>query len=150
MKNYDPNTAAKVWDRVRNTAVPPGDSQLILNLITEEIQDWRTYQQLSRRLPPPQAAVVRQLSQQAQAQATCLKGIYTMITGRSAIVPPPSAADDPADIVLRRCYGRAMRALTQYESRQNDPQYGHIFQNLARQEQEHCHRVLELLGALSK
>ena len=150
MKNYDPNTAAKVWDRVRSTAVPPGDSQLILNLITEELQDSRTYQHLAKRLPPPYAAIIRQLSQQSQSQAACLKGIYTMITGRGAIVPPPSVTDDSADIVLRRCYGRTMRALTQYESRQEDPQYGHIFRNLARQEQEHCHRILEILGALAK
>ena len=150
MKNYDPKTAAKVWDRVQNTAVPPGDSQLILNLIAEEILDSRTYLQLAKRLPPPQAAIVRQLAQQEQAHATCLKGIYTMITGRNPIVPPVQGTDDPADIVLRRCYGREMRALAQYESRQNDPQYGHIFRTLARQEQEHCHRILELLGTLAK
>lgn len=150
MKNYDPQTAAKVWDRVQNAAVPAGDSQLILNLIAEEVLDARTWQQLSKRLPPPQAAIVRTLARQEQAHAICLKGIYTMITGRNAMVPPPKVADDPADIVLRRCYGRAMRALAQYESRQNDPQYGHIFRTLARQEQEHCHRILEILGALAK
>ena len=150
MKNYDPKTAAKVWDRVQNTAVPAGDSQQILNLIAEEALDARTYQQLAKRLPPPLANTVRQLSQQEQAHATCLKGIYTMITGRSAIVSPPQAADDPPDIVLRRCYGREMRVLAQYESRQNDPQYGHIFHALARQEQEHCRKLLEILGALSK
>ena len=150
MKNYDPNTAEKVWDRVKNTAVPTGDSQLLLNLIAEEIQDAHTYPQLAKRLPPPQAAIVRGLSQQEQAHATCLKGIYAMVTGRSAIVPPPPVTNDPPDIVLRRCYGREMRMLTQYESRQNDPQYGHIFRSLARQEQEHCHRLLELLGMLAK
>ena len=40
--------------------------------------------------------------------------------------------------------------LAQYESRQSDPQYGHVFRDLARQEQEHCHRILEILGALAK
>ena len=150
MKSYDPKTAAKVWDRVQNTAVPAGDSQLILNLITEEVLDARTYQQLAKRLPPPLANTVRQLSQQEQAHAACLKGIYAMITGRNAIVPAPKVADDPTDIVLRRCYGREMRALAQYESRQSDPQYGHIFHTLAQQEQEHCRKLLEILGALAK
>ena len=150
MKNYDPKAAAKVWDRVQNAAVPPGDSQLILNLIADEILDARTYALLTKRLSPPQAAIIRQISQQEQAHAACLKGIYTMITGRNAIVPPPKVADDPADIVLRRCYGREMRALAQYESRQGDPQYGHLFRSLAQQEQEHCHRIWEILGAVSK
>lgn len=150
MKQYDPKAAVRVWDRVQNAAVPAGDAQAILNLIVEETLDAAAYLRLSKRLPPPQATVVRQLSQQEQAHAVCLKGIYTLITGQKAIVPPPAVSDDPPEIVLRRCYGREMRALSQYEARQGDPQYGHIFRSLARQEQEHCHRILEILGALAK
>ena len=150
MKNYDPKTAARVWDRVQNTAVPAGDSQLILILLTEEALDAATYLQLSKRLPPPQAAVIKQLAQQEQAHVSCLKGVYTMITGEKPKFVPVKVADDPPDIVLRRCYGREMRALAQYEARQNDPQYGHVFRNLARQEQEHCHRILEVLGSMQK
>ena len=150
MKPYDPKTAARVWDRIQNTAVPAGDAQTVLNLIAEEMLDVAAYQHLSKRLPPPQAAIARQIAQQEQSHIACLKGIYTLITGRKAIVPTPSASDDPPDIVLRRCYGREMRCLAQYESRQADPQYGHIFRKLALQEQEHCHRILEILGAISK
>ena len=150
MKNYDPKTAARVWDRVQNTAVPLGDSQLILNIIAEEAMDAATYLQLSKRLPPPQAAVIKQMAQQEQAHVTCLKGVYTMITGEKPKLLPVKISDDPPDIVLRRCYGREMRALAQYEARQSDPQYGHVFRNLARQEQEHCHRLLEILGAMQK
>lgn len=150
MKNYDPKTAARVWDRVQNAAVPIADAQLILNLIADEALDAATYLQLSKRLPVPQATVIRQMSQQEQAHISCLKGIYTMITGEKAKILPPKVADDPPDIVLRRCYGREMRVLAQYEARQNDPQYGHVFRTLARQEQEHCHRLLEILGILSK
>ena len=150
MKNYDPKTAAKVWDRVQNTAVPVGDAQAIMNLIAEELTDSAAYLRLARKLPPPQAAVARQMAQQEQSHATCLKGMYALITGHKASVPPPTVSDDPPDIVLRRCYGREMRSLTQYESRQSDPQYGHVFRDLARQEQEHCHRILEILGALAK
>ena len=150
MKNYDPKTAARAWDRVQNTAVPAGDSQLILNLIAEEALDAAAYLQLSKRLPTPQAAAVKQLAQQEQSHVSCLKGVYTMITGEKPKVLPVKVSDDPPDIVLRRCYGREMRALAQYEARQNDPQYGHVFRMLARQEQEHCRRLLEILGTLSK
>ena len=150
MKNYDPKTAARVWDRVQNTVVPSGDAQTVLNLIAEEMLDAAAYQRLSRRLPPPQAAIARQLSQQEHAHVSCLKGIYTMITGQKPLVPPPAVTDDPPEIVLRRCYGREMRCLSQYEARMGDPQYGHIFRRLAVQEQEHCHKLLEILGALAK
>ena len=150
MKQYDPKTAARVWDRVQNTTPPAGDAQTVLNLIAEEMLDAASYQRLARRLPPPQAAIARQLSQQEQAHISCLKGIYTLITGEKPLVPPPAVSDDPPEIMLRRCYGREMRCLSQYESRMGDPQYGHIFRTLARQEQEHCHRILEILGTLSK
>jgi len=150
MKQYDPKTAARVWDRVQNTAVPAGDAQLILNLIGEEVLDTATYIQLSKSLPPNLAAAAKELARQEQAHVSCLKGIYTMITGEKPKVLSPKIANDPPDIVLRRCYGREMRALAQYEARQHDAQYGHVFRSLARQEQEHCHKLLELLGALIK
>ena len=49
MKNYDPKTAARVWDRVQNAAVPIADAQLILNLIADEALYAATYLQLSKR-----------------------------------------------------------------------------------------------------
>ena len=150
MNSYDPKTTSSVWDRVKSTAPPPGDAPAILNLIEEELSDAATYLRLSRKLPPPLASTARQLAQQDQAHAVCLKGVYALITGRKALFPQPAVTDDPPEIVLRRCYGRKMRCLAQYESRQNDPQYGHVFLNLARQEREHCHRILEILGALAK
>jgi len=150
MKNYDPQAAARVWDRVQNAAVPTGDAPAILNLIEEELLDAAAYLRLSKKLPTPQATAAKQMAQQEQTHAACLKGIYTLITGRKAIVPPPVTADDPPDVVLRRCYGREMRCLAQYEARQNDPQYGHVFRSLARQEQDHCHHILEILGTLAK
>ena len=150
MKNIDAKTAAMVWDRVQNAAVPTGDAPAILNLIEEELVDAAAYLRLARKLPPPQATIARQLAQQEQSHAVCLKGIYTLITGRKAMVPQPALSDDPPEVVLRRCYGREMRCLAQYEARQTDAQYGHVFRSLARQEQEHCHRILEILGALAK
>ena len=150
MKPYDPKTAISVWDRVKSTEPSAGDAPAILTLIEEELADAATYLRLAKKLPPPQAAIARQLSQQEQAHAVCLKGIYSLITGRKALVPQPVISDAPPEIVLRRCYGREMRSLAQYESRQNDPQYGNVFRALSRQEQEHCHRILELLGALAK
>ena len=150
MKSYDPNTAAKVWDRVRSTPAATADAQAVLELIAQEMLDAATYSRLAQRLPPPQASIARQIARQEQSHISCLKGVYTLITGQKPLVPPPGVSDDGPEIVLRRCYGREMRCLSQYEARQADPQYGHIFRTLAQQEKEHCHRILEILGALSK
>ena len=149
MKDVHPN-AAQVWDRVRGAAIPAPDAQAVLTLIAEELADAAAYQQLARRLPPAQANAARQMAQQEQAHATCLRGVYRLITGQKPLIPPVRVPDDGPEIVLRRCYGREMRCLSHYEARQGDPQYGHIFQTLARQEKEHCHRILEILGAVSK
>ena len=149
MKENQPNSA-RVWDRVRSAAVPAPDAQSILGLIAEEMADAAAYQKLANRLPPPLAATAKQLSRQEQSHVACLRGVYTLITEQKPIVPPPAVPDDGPEIVLRRCYGREMRCLSQYEARQNDPQYGHTFRTLAQQEKEHCHKILEILGALSK
>ena len=67
MKSIDPHTAAKVWDRVQNAAVPVPDAQIILNLIVEEQLDAALWQRLSRHLPPTYATLARQLSLQDQS-----------------------------------------------------------------------------------
>ena len=149
MKNIDPKTAARVWERVQAPA-STADAAAIQVLLTEEIQDSLIYARLAKRLPPAQAAIARQMAQQEQTHITCLKGIYAMITGSTPRFSATAPADDPIPIVLRRCYGREMRCLAQYEARGTDPQYGHIFRKLAHQEQEHCQKLLELLGTLTK
>ena len=149
MEKKQPDSA-RVWDRVRSAAVPAPDAQSILGLIAEEMADAAAYQKLAQRLPSPLAAIAKQISREEQSHVACLKGVYTLITGQKPLVPPPAVSDDGPEIVLRRCYGREMRCLSQYEARQSDPQYGHIFRTLAQQEKAHCHRILEILGAITK
>ena len=79
----------------------------------------------------------------------CLKGIYTLQgNGRPDVPSPPPVDRAPIGTLLRRCYGREMRCLAQYESRMNHPEYGQIFARMAQQEREHCRLLLELLGSL--
>ena len=56
----------------------------------------------------------------------------------------------PVSTMLRRCYGREMRCLAQYEARANHPEYGPVFARLAEQEREHCRLILELIGNLKR
>ena len=81
----------------------------------------------------------------------CLKGIYTLQgSGRPDIPSPPPLDKTPVSVMLRRCYGREMRCLAQYESRASDPEYGQVFARMAQQEREHCRQILELLGSLTQ
>ena len=150
MERIDPAKAAAVWQRVHTPAPPISDSQGLLGLIQEELTDGLTYLQLSRQLSGNPSAILRQMFQQEQSHAACLKGIYRLITGNHPVISTPSIPKESVEATLRRCYGREMRCLAQYEARMGDGEYGKVFARLALQEQEHCRQILEILGGLKK
>ena len=148
MEKVDPQKAARVWQRVHTEAEPP--EQGLLSLIAQEWADASTYLQLSRRLQGKPATILRTLYEQEQTHLACLKGIYTLITGSHPKVASIPLPQEQPEQTLRRCYGREMQCLAQYEQRSTHPEYGKVFAKLALQEQEHCRMVLEILGSLKK
>ena len=150
MDTIDPATAARDWQRVQGTADQTDPAQGLSELIAQEWTDAANYLYLSRRLSGKDSAMARRLFEEEQAHTACLKGIYTLITGqRPAVKAVPPAQEDP-EALLRRCYGREMRCLAQYEARTGHPEYGQVFARLAEQEREHCRLVLQILGNLQK
>ena len=150
METIDPAKAARVWQRVHATPAEPIREQGLLELIAQEGADAAIYLHLQRHFQGRENAMLRKMFEQEQAHAACLKGIYTLLTGkRPASVPQPPKQADP-ETLLRQCYGREMRCLAQYESRSADPEYGQVFARLAEQERDHCRMVLELLGKIKK
>lgn len=150
MDVIDNKKAAQVWQRVTGSNHPVRDTQELLELIAEEWADASTYLHLSRHFQGKESGILRKMSEQEQAHTACLKGIYTLITGSAPKVrtlPPPQ---EPPLQVLRRCYGREMHCLAQYEAKSNDPEYGQVFARLADQEREHCRLILELIGNLKR
>lgn len=149
MDTIDPATAARVWQRVQGT--PAGEAARDLpELIAQEWTDAQLYLQLSRRLQGKESSILRRMFEEEQAHTACLKGIYTLVTGkRPAVKAVPVGQEDP-ERLLRRCYGREMHCLAQYEARTGDPEYGQVFSRLAEQEREHCRLVLQILGNLQK
>ena len=148
METYDKAKAARVWQRVQG-ADRLNDREL-LTMIAREWTDGATYLQLSRQLQGSQSAKLRRLYEEEQAHTACLKGIYTLITGvRPNVKASPIMGMEP-EALLRRCYGRQMQALADYEARINDPEYGPVFARLAEQERDHCRVILELIGNLKK
>lgn len=149
MQNYDPKKAAQVWQRVQKSNAPaPQPVQDLMALLIHEWTDAATYLQLSRQYQGREAAALRRLFEEEQSHAACLKGIYTLITGEKPVVHTPKVEAQTKEATLRRCYGREMQCLAQYERKSSDPEYGAVYARLARQEQEHCRAVLELLGKL--
>lgn len=150
MQAYDPEKAARVWDRVRQQPAAGLDVQKLPALINEERTDAALYLMLSRQFQGKHNLLLRQMAEQEQTHAACLKGIYTLVSGSRAAEYTPQPESAPVETMLRRCYGREMRSLAAYEARASDPEYGQVFSRLAAQEREHCRRLLELLGSLNQ
>jgi len=148
METYDKAKAARVWQRVQGEAAA-NPTQGLQGLIAEEWTDAALYLSLSRRVQGHAGAILRKMGQEEQTHMACLKGIYTLQgAGRPEIPAPPPVDNAPVSVLLRRCYGREMRCLAQYEARASDPEYGQVFARIAQQEREHCRQILELLGNL--
>ncbi len=150
METIDPVKAAKVWQRVHPQEDAAPREQGLPALIAQEWTDAATYLQLSRRFQGKEGALLRKMYEQEQAHTACLKGIYTLLTGTHPSVRAVPLPHEETETLLRRCYGREMQCLAQYEQRAGDPEFGQVFSRLAEQEREHCRMLLELLGSLKK
>lgn len=153
MNGYDPQKAARVWQRVQGQQealkqTDPDDN--LRELIMNEWIAASTYLKLARQMGAKEAAILQRLGREEQTHAACLKGIHTLMTGEKAGVQAPRTETEAPELTLRRCYAGEMRSLKAYEARSNDPEYGHVFASLAQQEREHCRAVLELIGGLGK
>ena len=152
MNTYDPQKAARVWQRVQgqSPSEQPGPEKALQALIMEEWISAATYLQLSRQMSSREASLLQRLFREKQTHAACLKGIYTLITGQKPTVPATPAVQERPEVTLRHCYCREMRSLKEYEARSADPEYGPVFAKMAEQEREHCRAVLALIGGLQQ
>lgn len=150
MDTIDREKAARVWQRVTAGTNETRSLQELTDLIAQKWADATTYLHLSRRFQGKESGILRRLSEQSQAHTACLKGIYTLITGSHPVVRTIPPSQDPPEMILRRCYGREMRCLAQYEAHTSDPDYGQVYARLADQEKEHCRTILELIGNLKR
>ena len=86
MENFDSQKAARVWSRVQGHSAGL-DAQQLPELIAREQNDANTYFMLSRRMQGRDSVLLRQMAQQEQDHAACLKGLYVLITGTQPVVP---------------------------------------------------------------
>ena len=151
MNPYDPQKAARVWQRVQAAPAPEQKDCREDNLKELILNEWAsaaTYAQLARQLQPKEGAVLQRLSREEHAHGACLRGMYNLKSGEKCPVHMPKLAEEPAEMTLRRCYGLEMRTLKAYEAKCDDPEYGHVFARLAEQEREHCVALLGVIGRL--
>ena len=150
MENYDPEAAARVWQRVQGKDCRGEALSNLPEMIAGEWQDAAVYLRLSRKFSGKEAGYLRKMFEEEQSHAACLKGIYTLLTGQRLESFTPSVPQEPVSATLRRCYGREMQSLAQYERWAAHGEYGPVFASLAQQERAHCAALLEILGNLKE
>ncbi len=148
MEQINQVQAQRVWQRVRGTQESTETS--LADLIVAEWEDSAIYLQLSRHFSGKDSMLLQKMHEQEQTHCSCLKGICSMTTGTLPHLPKQAPIHGSIEQILRNCYGREMRALSAYDARCQDPEYGHVFTRLRDQEQEHCRLILELIGSLHR
>lgn len=148
MGKLDEGKVQQVWSRVRGEEHSESSVRRLPALIASEEEAADIYLQLSRKLSGKARMMLQRMSQEEQSHAACLRGIYHLLTGERAATAHAPIPNTPVEMTLRRCYGKEMRCLAEYESRAQDKEYGAVFSRLAQQEQEHCRMLLEILGSI--
>lgn len=148
MEKIDPKKARQVWQRVQAPAAPSRDTQALLALQRAAVESAALCRHLSRVLPERLRPQLREMEARERQQAACLRGIYVLLAGQKPPLSPFPPQAEPPEVILRRCYGNALRTLSEYENWLADPQFSQVFAQLAQQKREHCRALLVLLGEL--
>ncbi len=146
MASYDPEKAAKVWQRVQGQTPGTLAPSHLMPMIVQEQSASVSFLHLSRHFAGKDGALLRQLAQECQADAACLRGICALLTGKR---PSPKAAPAPQGATateLRRCYGQTLQAQMQYKALSSDPEYGSVFSRLAARKEDQSLSILRVLG----
>lgn len=146
MAEFDPGLESRVWQRVLGEG--PGREQNDGSMLYREAEAENAYRHLSRRMPE-QAEAFRRMAAQAQHHGAVLRGIRKMRDQDSASpqLPAPGSRE-PLTAALRKCYHRAMELENEYRRREENAEYGCVYAQLRRQEEDQMLRLLGILGSL--
>ena len=125
------------------------DGRALPGLMMEMGSSAENYGRLARCFSGWQAEALGRMARESRAQASCIGGICAIV-----LVEAPKKTAAPPDtgttvVRLKKAYARAMRMLSACEGYTADPEYGPVFQRLAARQQEHCRKILEIIGSLS-
>ncbi len=148
MEKFDAELEKRVWKRVAadETAAPISLQGLLVAEQTLAV----SFLVLARQMQGKEKTMLRSLFEQEQSHAACLRGIHMVMSGQHLAVRTPPVTPQAPEAMLRKCYGRKLQMLSEYESRINDREYGAVFAQLAQQEREQCMQLLEVLGNLKR
>lgn len=148
MDAMDPKTAQQVWSRVAAAPAPglsPGD---LHSLIVPAAETAALYRSLASSLSGKQKETALLLAIAQQDTVFALRGMQQLSFGKRGSFKSAPAPRQKAQQLLEACYRRARTALAEYTARTIHAEYGPAFRQLAAREEEHCLKILSLLGQL--
>lgn len=148
MEKFDTELEQRVWKRVRGEEQPCPVS--VQALAAAEQSEAAVYLMLSRQLQGREKAQLRKMFEEERSHAAILRGMNDLMSGKRIAARTAPPIPQTPELALRKSYGRKLQALMEYESRMDDPEYGAVFAQMARQEREHCTAILEIIGGLKR
>ena len=124
------------------------DGRALGALMMEMVTAAENYGRLAQCFSLWQAEALNRMAREAKAQSACVGGICALILEEA---PERTVALPDTGILsvrLKKAYARAMRLLSACEGYSTDPEYGAVFRRLAYTQQEHCRKILEIIGSL--
>ena len=147
MDKQDMSLEQQVWQRVR-AHQEDGPKNDLRQLQREVMELTAIYRNLSSRMTGRPQELVKQLYAGERANASALAGIGVLSgNGGESLKRWQPGKEDPGKQLLR-CYHRTRRCMTEYLARSAEPEYGLVFEKLAKREGEHCVLLAEILGAM--
>ncbi len=156
MDRFDSEQVRKIWQRVQgnqtdiHTSFRENSQFDLSGAITRELSCAAMYTLLAKKAPQTIRNQIRRLAAEEHRHAAALRGICAVTEGGCPRIRPNPAENVPVPVLLRRCYGQKIQAISDYEKRVSDPRHGSIFQKLLEQEQNQCRILLQLIGRMEK
>ena len=144
MEEFDPAQEREIWQRVcaRQTE---GDPQL-RKWMLESMEKLAAYRRLAEQLTGTARERAKQLYAGEQAALMALRGL-SLLSGAGAerirTLPPPR---EQTRRVLELCYHRSQQTAAEFTARSVHPEWGVVFEELAKQQREQCVMLARLLG----
>ena len=146
MEQFSKEQVKKIWERVQQSNGNTSSTPNLCGSAARELNAAAIYRYLSRKIPGRNGQMFARFAQQEQSHASSIKGICAVTYGKCPPIRGEMPGNTPVPVLLRRCYGLKLQAISEYEKLSNEESYGHIFRQLAREEQQQLQFLLHLLG----
>ncbi len=142
MDGLDKTMEQRVWQRVLNQSA--GKQEDLRGLILTAAEALAASRSLAGSLAGRPREQMKRILELQQRNLQALKGMQRLSGGQNR--PVKVDVESPRN-ALETQYYRIRKLRTEYTARTADPEFGPIFQQLARREEEACCLLMEILGS---